>query len=306
MRIASPFAFGLAGCLTLVTLSGPAAVAHVAQGSPAAFTDAEKETFLLKASIVRTRGAGKGITGSLRGTLSDGTVTHDAHIQTIDESKQEFKSTSGTEFNFRDSWMFNVAAYKIDRLIGLNLVPVTVARRYKQDRASFTWWIDDVMMDEGERLKKKIPAPDPIVWNEEMQLVRLFDQLIYNIDRNVGNLVITNDWTMWAIDHTRAFRTLDTLKTPGNIARCDRKIFERLKALDKATLHKEVGEYLQQWQIEALLKRRNAIVEMLEQRGPAAIFDRKTGRTTDATESRPQVFLSVFSRRGLHGRHGSV
>ncbi|HET7219656.1 MAG TPA: hypothetical protein VFJ02_16485 [Vicinamibacterales bacterium] len=279
MRIPSPFAVGVVACLTLAALPGPPALASRAQISATpALTDAEMEAFLLKASIGRTRGAGKGITGSLRATLSDGTLTHDAHIQTIDESKQEFRSASGTEFNFRDSWMFNVAAYKIDRMIGLRLVPVTVSRRFKSDRASFTWWVDDVMMDEAERLKKKIAAPDPIVWNEEMQLVRLFDQLIYNIDRNLGNLVITKDWTMWAIDHTRAFRNFETLKTPGNIARCDRKVFAGLKALDKATLQKQVGEYLQQWQIDSLLKRRDAIVAMLEQRGEAALFDRQSKR----------------------------
>lgn len=280
MRCA-PFALGVVACLTLATVTGPPvqAIRTQAQASPApALTDEEKEAFLLKATIVRTRGVGKGITGSLRATLTDGAATHDAHIQTIDESKQEFRSTGGTEFNFRDSWMFNVAAYKIDRMIGLKVVPATVARRYKSDPASFTWWIDDVMMDEGERLKKKIAAPDPIVWNEEMQLVRLFDQLIYNIDRNLGNLVITGDWRMWAIDHTRAFRTFDTLKTPGNIARCDRKVFEGLKALNKEALQKQVGQYLQQWQIEALLKRRDVIVGMLEQRGPAALFDRQTPR----------------------------
>lgn len=278
MRCA-PFALGLVACLTLTTLAGPPVAAKQAPAAPApTLTDAEKEAFLLKATVVRTRSAGKGITGSLRGTLSDGTLTHDAHIQTIDESKQEFRSTGGTEFNFRDSWMFNVAAYKIDRMIGLKLVPVTVARRHKSDPASFTWWIDDVMMDEAERLKKKVPAPDPIVWNEEMQLVRLFDQLIYNIDRNLGNLMITTDWRMWAIDHTRAFRNFDTLKTPGNIARCDRQVLEGLKALNKEALRKEVGQYLQQWQIDSLLKRRDVIVTMIEQRGPAAVFDRQTNR----------------------------
>ena len=80
-----------------------------------------------------------------------------------------------------------------------------------------------------------------------MQLVRLFDQLIANTDRNLGNLVITKDWNMWAIDHTRAFRTAGTLKTPGNVARCDRLIFERLKALDRATMRRELADYLQTW-----------------------------------------------------------
>ncbi len=241
-------------------------------------SDADAERFLLNAKVIRTKAAGKGITGSLRATLTDGVLTHDAHIQIIDEAKREFRTDQGTEFNFRDSWNFNLAAYKIDRLIGLNLVPVTVERRWRSALGSFTWWVDDVQMDEGERLKKKLNSPYPQEWNEEMQLVRLFDQLIYNIDRNLGNLVITNDWTIWAIDHTRAFRTHATLKTPGNIARCDRKVLEGLKALDKATLRKATGEYLQTFEIDSLLKRRDLIVAMIEQKGPAGVFDRKTKR----------------------------
>jgi len=253
----------------------PQAALPTAGPPPLPTADADIEQFLLKANVVRTRSAGKGITGSLRATLSDGVLTHDAHIQTIDESKREFRSDHGTEFNFRDSWSFNVAAYKLDRLIGLRLVPVSVERRFRTTVAAFTWWVDDVQMDEGERLKKKLNSPDPQGWNEEMQLVRLFDQLIYNIDRNLGNLIITKEWTIWAIDHTRAFRTSPTLKTPGNVARCDRQVFDRLKAIDRDTLRRELSDYLQTWEIDAILKRRDAIVALIEQKGPVGLFDRR-------------------------------
>ena len=124
-------------------------------------------------------------------------------------------------------------------------------------------------MDEAERLKKKISPPAEALerWNQEMQLLRLFDQLIANVDRNLGNLVITKDWNIWAIDHTRAFRTNTTLKTPGNIARCDRQVFARLNQLDKPTLSKS-------FEIDAILKRLDAIVAIIEQRGESGLFDR--------------------------------
>lgn len=243
--------------------------------SPAPLSDAEIEQFLLKGRVTRSRGTGKGITGSTRATMTYGTLTHDAHIQTIDESKREFRSQQGTEFNFRDYWGYNIAGYKIDRLIGLNLVPVSVERRWRSGLAAYTWWVDDVLMDEQERLKKKISPPDLERWNRQMQMVRLFDQLIANTDRNLGNLVITNDWGIWAIDHTRAFRTLPTLKYPGNIARCDRQIFARIQQLDKASINKAVGSHLTGYEIEAILKRRDAIVALIEQRGDDGLFDWK-------------------------------
>jgi hypothetical protein len=245
-----------------------------------ALTDAEIEQFLLKAEVVKTRGISKGVTGSTRATLSDGKITHDAHIQSVDESKREFQTARGTEFNFRDSWTFNIAGYKIDRLIGLNMVPVSVSRRWRSKPAAFTWWVDDVLMDEGERLKQKTAPPDPLTWNQQTQLVHLFDQLIYNVDRNMGNLIITKDWRLWAIDHTRAFRTHDELKSPATITRCDRQVFEALKRLDKDIVKKEVGTSLDEWQIKSLLARRDAIVARLEKLGPAALYDRAPAKTT--------------------------
>jgi hypothetical protein len=246
-----------------------------AQAALAVPSDAEIEQFLLKADVTKTKTTPKGITGSLQATLSDGKMTHDAHIQLIDESKREFQTGKGTEFNFRDSWTFNVAGYKIDRLIGLNMVPVSVSRRYQSKPAAWTWWVDDVAMDEGDRLKKKISPPEALSWNHQMQMVRLFDQLIYNMDRNMGNLLITKNWRVWAIDHTRAFRTHETLKSPESVSRCDRQVFEKLKQLEKETVKREVGTMLDEWQVRSLLARRDLIVKRIESLGPAALFDRQ-------------------------------
>ena len=251
--------------------AAPAAPVKLAPVPP----DAEIERFLKAGRIVDTEGTKKGITGSTRATLDDGKMRHDAHIQTIDEYKREFRSDRGVEFDFRDSWTFNVAAYKIDRLIGLNMVPVSVPGHYRSQSAAYTWWIDDVMMDEGDRMKKKVEAPDKTAWGRQMQLMRLFDELIANVDRNLGNMVYSKDWRLWPIDHTRAFRKNTTLRHNSYVTRCDRQVFERLKALDRDTLKREVGKYLDDGQIKTLLTRRDLIVKKLESLGPSALFDRE-------------------------------
>lgn len=254
----------------------PLRAAPQAQPAPPApaLTDAQIEDFLLHAKVLRTRGVGKGITGTRRATLSDGTLTHDAQIQTIDEYKDRFMGPQGAELNFHDSWQYNVAAYKVDRLIGLNLIPPSVKRDYERRPAAFTWWVDDVQMDEEERMKKKISVPDPTRWNNDMFTLRVFDQLIGNTDRNLGNLLITKDWRIVAIDHTRAFRLANGVRTPKNVARCDRKVFEQIKALDRATLKDAIGPLMYNDEIASLLARRDEIVALLEKAGPSALYDR--------------------------------
>jgi hypothetical protein len=245
-----------------------------AASAPPALSDAETERFLREAKVVRTKSIGKGVTGSVRATLTDGTLTHDAQIQTIEEKKTQFDAPGAAEFNFQDSWRFNVAAYRVDRLIGLNMVPVSVSRTWRMSPAAVTWWVDDVMMDEGKRLKDKVQPPNSALWNEQMQLVRVFDQLIYNVDRNIGNLLIGNGWRLWAIDHTRAFRMHDTLKSPANITRCDRQVLARMKELNREELKRSIGDFVTDYEINGLLARRDKIVALIEKAGPVAVFDR--------------------------------
>jgi hypothetical protein len=254
--------------------AGLAAQTAPAVSPAASWTDAQIEDFLLHAKVIRTKDSKKGVTGTIRATLSDGTVTHDAQIQQIDESLPKFETASGTEFNFRDSWAYNVAAYRLDRLIGLNMIPVSVPRDFRSKPGAFTWWVDDVMMDEEARLKQKVVPPNMERWNEQMQLVRVLDQLIYNVDRNLGNLLITKDWRIWPIDHSRAFRTHHQLKSAANVTRCDRQVLDGLKRLDQESLKKSLSKFLTQYEIDAILKRRDLIVSIIENRGSAAMFDR--------------------------------
>ena len=260
---------------TGTTSPAPASQQAPAQAAAPKLTDAQMEDFLLHAKVVKSKGISKGITGTVRATMTDGKITHDAHIQTIDERQQQFTGSSGgVEFDFRDSWTFNVDGYEVDRLIGMNLVPVSVERRWNYKDAAFTWWLDDVMMDEQERLKRKQEPPDVGMWNQQMQMVRVFDELIANVDRNLGNLIISKDWRLWPIDHTRAFRTNHELKKPANVTRADRAVVERMKALDKETLRKATSKYLTTFQIDAILARRDAIIKRLDSLGPGSLFDR--------------------------------
>jgi hypothetical protein len=263
--------------LAPVALSpAPGAATSVAQPAAAAprLTDAEQEAFLASADIVATAPAATGVTGTVRATLSDGRLTHDASIQTIDVSKPVFQSGKVRELGFRDTWRFNLAGYRLDRLIDLQMVPVSVERRYRGRPGSFTWWVDDVLMDEGARNAKGVKPPDERAWAEQVWDARVFDQLIYNTDRNTGNLLIDKNWRIWLIDHSRAFRLWPTLRDPSTMTYLERGLAERLRALSHDTLSKAAGRWLTSGELAGVLARRDAILELFEKRGALAWYDR--------------------------------
>lgn len=233
---------------------------------------AEQEQFLLNAKVTRTRGAATGITGTRRATMSDGGFTHDASIQTIDIYKTTYETSQGTELNFKDTWKFNVAAYRLDQILGLNMVPVSVARHFDGNTGCFTWWVDDMLMLELDRTKKKITPPNVPAWNNQMEIVRVFDQLIFNTDRNLGNLIIDKQWRIWMIDHSRAFRMLHDLREEKNLERCDRDLLAAMKRLDEPVLKERMEDLLTEPEIKAILARRDKIAELFEKKGESVMY----------------------------------
>ena len=74
-------------------------------------TKEQIKQFLLTAKVVKSEHTKKGITDPWRLTLTDGTVTHDASFQSIDEHQFKKELARGTELNFVDSYKYNIAAY---------------------------------------------------------------------------------------------------------------------------------------------------------------------------------------------------
>lgn len=236
-----------------------------------ALTWQQKEEFLTKAKIVQSKEAKKGVTGTSRVTLTDGTITHDASVQTLDESKPFFLG----EIGFKDSYKFNIAAWKLARLLGLDdMVAPSVKRTYQGKTGSYTWWVEDVMMDETDRRSKNLQAPDATVWQNENNIMQVFDQLIFNVDRNQTNMLIDKNWHLWMIDHGRSFRTLKTLKDASTLKGIDRDMLAKMKLLDEATLTREFGRDVTKNEIQGLLARRDLIVQFFEGNGSGVVFER--------------------------------
>jgi hypothetical protein len=142
------------------------------------------------------------------------------------------------------------------------LLPVYVERKYKGDPGSLSWWLP-VKMDEAERVKQKVAAPDSDAWNNQMYRIRVFDELVYDTDPT--NVLIGEDWKIWRIDFTRAFRLQKDLRGPNNLVRCDRQLLAKLRTLDGDQLAEKTKDYLTKDEVKAVMARRDKIVARFKQ-----------------------------------------
>ncbi len=112
----------------------------------------------------------------------------------------------------------------------------------------------------ANRVKQNLRPPDLEAWERQMFKVQMFDNLIYNSDRHLNNILITEDWKVILIDHSRTFWGFERLRDPQALARFSRPLLQAMQRLDEKTLSGRVGKYLTDAQIKAVLKRRDLII----------------------------------------------
>ena len=96
----------------------------------ASYTDSDREALLLGGMVVSVKDIGEGVTKPIRAELSWKGVRHSAQIQRVDRALPDFFGQDGAVLPMRDAWRFNIAAYRLDRLLQLSMVPVSVSRSY--------------------------------------------------------------------------------------------------------------------------------------------------------------------------------
>jgi len=219
------------------------------------------EEFLTRSKIMGLRNIGEGVTLPQKATLELDGSTQYGVFKTIDEYAKVKQLDRGTELEFQDSWKTEIAAYELDKMLGLGMVPATVERTYAGKTGSLQFWIES-KMSEAERYEKKMQPPRQFEWEEQVARIRMFDNLIYNTDRHLNNLRITEDWKIRLIDHSRSFRPFDQLKEPKQLTRFSRSLLEKMEQLNEPLLKERLGKYLSPYQIRGLLKRRDAMVAL--------------------------------------------
>lgn len=241
----------------------------LAQFTPEEVAERPKwEAFLLTAEIAASaqlRGD-EAVTSPWKLTLKDGDLAREAL----------WKNPSGMMGGFLEGWRYEIAAYLLDKLLGLGMVPPTVERRYHGDRGSLQLWIPDSMTLKTKLARNiKTPLIKVFNWNRMTYLQRAWDNLIANEDRHTNQILVTPDFRMVLIDHSRSFRTgrkftRDLIYTerhregPKLMSELPRAFVERLRGLTAEGVKGIVGEYIKDDEVQAMLARRDLILAEVE------------------------------------------
>lgn len=238
----------------------------------AQFTDDEvgrrplRERFLDEAKYVKSEKLGEGVTNPRKIWLKKGEV----------EACAVWKRPAEAGAQHFDRWEHEVAAYRLDKLLGLNMVPPTIERSYRGYAGSLQLWVDLSFNElELQRDKVDIPADKREAYDKARSLQKAWDSLIANADRTLQNLRYTGDWRLILIDHSQAFRDMPPYvgrllfgrsgdPSGQGFSRLPRRFVAKLRALDHAKVRAAVEDYLTSSEIDALLERRDLLLKEVE------------------------------------------
>ena len=229
----------------------------------------ELEEFLQTAEVTGIEDVGDGITHPRRVTLQKDGRHARAIFKTVDITSTELHYTNRLEQVFTDRYVYEVAAYRIDRMLGIGLVPVTVLRTIHGELGSLQLWIEDAMPMQ-DAVDHDLPVGDAELLLQRLMLMYVLDAMIYNIDRNFGNILVRPERDhLFLIDHSRSFRTAK--KLPSHKEERPIPVPERvvrgLRELDLEALSAELDGLLKPQQIRAIEARRRLLLEELSHRG---------------------------------------
>lgn len=257
-----------AGSLARGTDTGPKRIEFLGpEGVPLPFqTLSEVESFLSGARVVSSKAAPGGITGARKLLLERDGVRAHAIFRIVAKTALVQPMPNGrVQPHFRDHHVNEVAAYELAKLMGLSMVPPTVARRIDAAQGSLQLWIEEAETEKSFR-KRELSPTERTRHALQVDQMKVFDNLIYNIDRNLGNFLTDAGGRVWYVDHTRSFLRLPVLPQADAVVRVDRDFWKRLQEVSDRSLVESLSPHLPEPEVRALLERRRQLVERIETR----------------------------------------
>ena len=177
----------------------------------------------------------------------------------------------GRPNGYWESYKSEIAAYELDKLLDMAMVPVSVEKTWNHEKAAAILWLSPI-----HSWKEMEPKAKPAKWVRQVSRMKMFDNFICNKDRNAGNLLVDDDWNLYLIDHSRAFLTDKDMAV--KMQSVDSEFWDRIQALTEDQLTTALGKWVDKGVIHAMLTRRERmkieIDKLVAAQGEAATFIR--------------------------------
>jgi hypothetical protein len=155
-----------------------------------------------------------------------------------------------------------IAAYRLSRLLNLNLVPVTVERVVDGSKGVLIA-LPEQTISEETRTTSDLARSNWCGVGNDYQLMYAFDALIHNEQRSADTMIYDQQtWQLYLTGHGSSFGSGTGL--PGYLAGVEKvlpgSLPADLRAVDEAKLTNALGELLSKRQLRSLLKRREQLL----------------------------------------------
>jgi hypothetical protein len=237
--------------------------------------EAEYEQFLKSAAVASLKEVPVGVTRPSRAYFEPGGLAESMAFKLI---------KPGIRNGFYESYRSEIAAYELDKLLGLQMKPPTVEREVNREVGAAVLWASPTRSFKemggvpGQKGVATPPGPRVAEWTRQIVRAKMFDNLIANKDPNLGNWLVDGDWHLLLIDHSRAFTTMKTMV--HKMDNIDKSLWEKFQALDAPTLEAAVGKWMGRGELRAILERRDRmqqeIDKMVAAKGPSVFLPEPT------------------------------
>ena len=219
------------------------------------------EAHLRDARVISLEDIGTGVTNPKRAHLDPPTPFESLVFKVIPP-----KRYSG----YWDSYRSEIAAYELDKLLSLDMVPPAIEREIDGETGAAVMWVDAV---KSVKQLGGTPPSGP-AWDKPIRKMIMFDALIANPDRNAGNILVGAPGEIVLIDHSRAFVT--DRKPKRQPQRVDAELWDRMLALKRADVDSKLGPWIGRRAVDAMMDRldemKKDVDRLIAQRGRDAVI----------------------------------
>lgn len=198
--------------------------------------------------------------------LTDGETTKQALFKYVNRTRPAL---------LPDSYHYEIAAYKLSKLLHYPAVPPVVEREIEETFGSLQLFLEGCFSLSQQR-KKEIEPADVKKFSDDLSEIAVFENLLF-CERDPEDVFIReSDWKVWHVDFSEAFSPFAELVSENDITRCSKTLFLNLQKMDRTEISSLLQSHLNEEEIDALLKRRDLILDkinlLIKEKGEEAVL----------------------------------